>query len=147
MIEELGTIVELESKAVAAVLCKKSTLCENCASAGLCQMGDDSRSMLVEALNPLGAQIGDRVRLVTSTRSFLQSSFILYIVPLIALIIGAVAGQQIGLSGMVGIDPNLLAALIGTACLVGSFLFIRFASRAIPRETYMPRIIEIIREE
>jgi sigma-E factor negative regulatory protein RseC len=147
MIEELGTIVELKSKAVAAVICKKSTLCENCASVGLCQMGDDSRSMLVEALNPLGAQVGDRVRLVTSTRSFLQSSFILYIVPLIALIIGAVAGQQIGLSGMVGIDPNLLAALIGTACLVGSFLFIRFVSRAIPRETYMPRIIEIIREE
>ncbi|OHB29158.1 MAG: hypothetical protein A2X84_04740 [Desulfuromonadaceae bacterium GWC2_58_13] len=147
MIEEVGTIVELKSKAVAAVLCKKSTLCENCASAGLCHLGDDNRSMVVEAFNPLGAEVGDRVRLVTSTRSFLQSSFILYIVPLIALILGAGAGELIGLHVNVGIDPNLLAALIGTVFLAGSFVIIRVGSRAIPRETYMPRITEIIGEE
>lgn len=147
MIEEVGTIVELKSKSVAEVLCKKSTLCEHCASAGLCRMDDDNRSMVVEALNPLGAQVGDRVRLVTSTRSFLQSSFILYIVPLIALIIGAVTGELIGTYVTVGIDPNLLAALIGTAFMAGSFLIIRIGSRAIPRETYMPRIVEILGEE
>ncbi len=147
MIEEVGTIVELKSKSVAAVLCKKSSMCEHCASAGLCHMGDDNRSMQVEALNQLGAEVGDRVRLVTSTRSFLQSSFILYIVPLVALVIGAAAGELIGLYVTVGIDPNLLAALIGSAFFAGSFLIIRVGSRAIPRETYMPRIVEIIREE
>jgi sigma-E factor negative regulatory protein RseC len=147
MIEEVGTIVELKSKAIAKVLCTKSSMCEHCASAGLCHMGDDNRSMQVEALNSLGAEVGDRVRLVTSTRSFLQSSFILYIVPLIALVIGAVAGEMIGHHITVGIDPNLLAALIGTTSLAGSFVLIRVASRAIPRENYMPRITEIIKEE
>ncbi len=147
MIEEVGTIVELKSKSVAAVLCKKSSLCEHCASAGLCHMGEDSRSMLVEAHNTVGAEVGDRVRLVTSTRSFLQSSFILYIVPLVALIIGAIIGEMIGQYAEIGIDSNLLAAFIGTAFLAGSFLVIRVGSRAIPRENYMPRIIEIIGKE
>ena len=147
MIEEVGTIVELKSKAVAAVLCKKSALCEHCASAGLCHMGDDNRSMVVEAFNPLGAEVGDRVRLVTTTRSFLQSSFILYIVPLIGLVVGGALGEIIGLNLPVGIDPDLLAAIVGTVFLVGTFLLIRVGSRAIPRESYMPRITEIIGEE
>ncbi len=147
MIEEVGTIVELKSKAIAMVLCTKSSMCVHCVSAGLCQMGDDNRSMQVEALNPLGAQVGDRVRIVTSTRSFLQSSFILYIVPLIALVIGAAVGEMIGRHGTFEIESNLLAALTGSAFLAGSLLLIRVGSRAIPRETYMPRISEIIREE
>jgi sigma-E factor negative regulatory protein RseC len=147
MIEEVGTIVERKSQAVAVVLCKKSSLCEHCASAGLCHMGEDNRSMLVEAFNPLGAEVGDRVRLVTSTRRFLQSSFILYIVPLISLIIGAVAGDLIGRHANVGMDSNLLAALMGTSSLVVSFFIIRVRSRAIPREDYMPHITQIIGEE
>jgi sigma-E factor negative regulatory protein RseC len=43
-----------------------------------------------------------------------------------------------------GPDPNLLAALIGTAFLVGSFFVIRIGSRAIPKEAFMPRIAEIL---
>jgi len=147
MIEEVGTIVELKSRAVATVLCKKSVLCENCASAGLCSLGNDSRSMLVDAHNPLGAEVGDQVRLVTSTRTFLQSSFILYIVPLLGLVVGAVIGEWLGTAWLAGIDPDLLAALTGVGFLVGTFLVIRRVSRSAPKEKYMPRIVEILEEE
>jgi sigma-E factor negative regulatory protein RseC len=112
-----------------------------------CQVSDDNRSMLVEAHNIIGAEVGDKVRLVTSSRSFLQSSFLLYIVPLIALIIGAVVGHAVGARMPGGPDPNLLAALIGTAFLVGSFFVIRIGSRAIPKEAFMPRIAEILSAE
>ncbi len=147
MIEGVGIIVEMKSKTVASVLCQKSTLCEHCVSGGLCSMGDDGRSMLVDAHNSLGAEVGDRVRLVTSTRNFLQSSFILYIVPLIALIVGAAAGELIGPHVVVGMDPDLLAALSGTACLIGSLLLIRVGSRALPPASYMPHIVAIIGDE
>lgn len=147
MIEEYGTVVELKGTSVAAVLCKKSSMCEHCASAGLCQMGDDSRSMVVEAQNTLGAEVGDRVKIVTSTKSFLQSSFLLYIVPLIGLVIGAVAGQLIGEYFNLQLDHSLLSAIIGTAFMVGFFMIIRVGSKAIPRETFMPRIVEILHEE
>jgi sigma-E factor negative regulatory protein RseC len=147
MIEGVGVIVELKSNAVAAVLCQKSTLCEHCVSAGLCSMGDDGRSTLVDAHNSLGAELGDSVRVVTSTRNFLQSSFILYIVPLIALIVGAAVGELVGRHAAVGMDPDLFAALSGTACLIGSLLLIRVGSRSLPRATYMPHITAIIGEE
>ena len=147
MIEETGSVVELKGKHIAVVLCEKSSFCKNCASMEQCRLGDDNRSMLVEAHNPIGARVGHKVRLVTSSKSFLQSSFILYIVPLIALIVGAIAGHLIGERLETGINPDLLSALLGTAFLIGAFLTIRVGTRALPREDYMPRITEILAEE
>ena len=147
MMEETGTVVELKGKHLAVVLCQKSSFCRNCASLEACRVGEDNRSMLVEAHNPLGAQVGDQVRLGVSTRNFLQSSFILYGVPLVFLIVGALLGELIGARLENGPDPNLLAAMLGTAFLIGSFLIIRVGSRAIPRETFMPRILEILAGE
>ena len=96
MISETGSVVELKGKQVAVVLCKKSSFCRHCASMESCQVGDDNRTMVVEALNAIGAKVGDKVRIVTSSRSFLQSSFLLYIVPLLSLIVGGILGQIIG---------------------------------------------------
>ncbi len=146
MIEESGTIVELKGKHVAVVLCKKNSFCKHCASMEVCQVGDDNRSMLVDAHNALGAKVGDKVKLVTSSKSFLQSSFLLYIVPLLSLVAGAIAGNLIGERMGGGINPDLLSAIMGTAFLVGSFLVIRVGSRAVSRENYMPRIVEVLTE-
>ena len=147
MIEETGTIVELKGKHVAVVMCQKSSACQHCATAGACNLGDDSRSRLVDAHNPIGAGVGDRVRIVTSTRSFLQSSFVLYIVPIIALVIGAVAGKLVGEQFPLGLDPNVLSAIFGVFFLVGSFLVIRVGSQVLAAENYMPKITEIVPEE
>jgi len=147
MLEEYGNVVELKGKEVAVVLCQKGSFCKNCASMQSCHVSDDNRSMLVEALNVIGANVGDKVRLVTSSKSFLQSSFLLYIVPLIALVVGAVAGYAVGSRMTAGPDPNLLAAILGTAFLVGSFFVIRIGSRAIPKEAFMPRIVAVLTDE
>jgi sigma-E factor negative regulatory protein RseC len=147
MIEEYGTVVELKGKHTAVVVCEKSSFCKNCASMEACRLGDDNRSMLVDAHNMIGAKVGDKVKVVTSSKSFLQSSFILYIVPLLALVIGAAIGHTLGEGLEAGPDPNLLSALIGIAFMIGSFLVIRIGSRAIPREAFMPRIAQIIYDE
>lgn len=143
MLEEYGTIVELKGKQIAVVLCQRHSACDNCASNGSCQIGDDSTTMLVEAFNAIGAQISDRVKVVTSTKSFLQSSFMLYIVPIIGLLIGAIAGQLIGENYPIGIEATLLSAILGVAFLIGTFLCIRVGTRALSKELYMPRIVEI----
>lgn len=140
MIVEHGTIVELKSAEIASVLCQKQSACQHCPSSGACQIGDDGKSMLVEAFNPIGAEVGDRVKVVTSTKHFLQSSFVLYIIPIIGLLIGAIAGQVIGEQVDLGIDPKLLSALLGVAFMVGTFLCIRVGTRALKREIFMPRI-------
>ncbi len=147
MIEETGSVVELKGKQIAVVLCQKSSFCQNCAAMRSCQSGSDDRSMLVEAFNPIGAEVGDRVKIVTSSKTFLQSSFLLYIVPLIFLLVGAVSGRVVGSFLETGPNPDLLAALLGVAFLAASFLVIRVGSRAIPMEATMPRVAEILQED
>ncbi|MEJ2470131.1 MAG: SoxR reducing system RseC family protein [Desulfuromonadales bacterium] len=147
MIEENGTVVALKDDHTAIVSCQKSSLCENCATKDCCTLGDDNRSRQIEVKNGLGARVGDQVRIATTTRSFLQSSFLLYIVPLIALVIGAIAGLLIGERFDVGLDPNVMSAIFGMFFMVGSFVILRVGSRALSQETYMPTIVAILRDE
>jgi sigma-E factor negative regulatory protein RseC len=147
MIEEVGTVVELKGKLVAVVMCTKSSLCENCATNGNCALGDDDKSRLIEVQNALNAQVGEQVRIATTTKSFLQSSFLLYIVPLIALVVGAIVGKLVGEGVSTGLDPNLLSAVFGVFFMAGSFVILRVGSSVLTKENYMPKIIEILKEE
>lgn len=147
MIEEIGVVVELKSKLLAVVMCTKSSLCENCATNGNCALGDDDKTRLIEVQNRLAAEVGEQVRIATTTKSFLQSSFLLYIVPLIALVIGAIVGLVVGEKITVGLDPNLLSAIFGVVFMVGSFVILRVGSSVLNKESYMPKIIEIIKED
>jgi sigma-E factor negative regulatory protein RseC len=147
MIEENGTVIELKGKSTAVVMCQKSSLCENCATNGSCMMGEDDHSRLIEVRNSLGAGLGDKVRIATTTKSFLQSSFLLYIVPLIALVAGAVVGKFIGDRMVTGLDTNVLSAIFGVFFMIGSFVLLRVGSQALSKETYMPTIVAILRDE
>ena len=147
MIEEFGSIVELKGKNVAVVLCQKSSFCKNCAAEGSCHVGEDNSSKLVEVHNHLAATIGDRVKIATSSRSFLQSSFLLYIVPLIFLVTGAAIGQLTAESLDNGLDSNVVSSITGVAFMAASFLMIRIGSRSLSKEAYMPRIVEIVESQ
>lgn len=147
MIEEVGTVVELRGKHLALVLCRKSSLCEHCATAGACHVGEDGRARTVESVNHLGAAVGDRVRVAVSSRTFLRSGFVLYIVPLLALVAGAVAGKLAGEGLRTGINPDLLSALVGVLFMAGSFLAIRLATRALPADAFRPRIVAILGDD
>ena len=147
MIEDVGTVVELKSKRLAVVMCTKSSLCENCATNGNCALGDDDNTRLIEVHNPVAAEVGEQVRIATTTKSFLQSSFLLYIVPLIALVIGAVAGMLVGEAIPTGLDPNLLSAIFGVFFMSGSFVILRVGSSVLNKESSMPKLIEMLKED
>ncbi len=142
MIEEYGTVIELKEGQVAVVMCQRNSACDHCPSSGACNVGDDSETMLVDAFNAIGANIDDRVKVVTSTKHFLQSSFVLYIVPIIGLLIGALIGQELGENSNFGIDPSLLSALMAVAFLLVTCVIIRVATGKLKREVFMPRIVE-----
>ncbi len=142
MIEEHGTIVDIKDNRVAIVQCGRSSACQHCPSMDSCHMGEDKETMLIEAVNEVDAKLHDRVKVVTSTRNFLQSSFMLYIIPVLALLVGALVGQYFGEQSQ-SIDPSLVSALLGSFCLVVSFFGIRLLTRKLQKEAYMPRIIAI----
>lgn len=144
MIEEIGTIIEIKDSRIAVVQCAKSSACHHCPSSGTCNLGSDGETAKVEAYNRVGAQVHDRVKVVTSTKNFLQSSFLLYIVPVLGLLLGAGLGEALGERLNGGIDPSLLSALTGSFFLVATFLAIRFFTRSLKREKFMPTIVSIL---
>lgn len=147
MIEEYGIIIELKEQQIAVVMCQRNSACDHCPSSGACSMGNDSETMYVDAFNAVGAEVSDRVKIVTSTKHFLQSSFMLYIVPIIGLLVGALSGQAIGEKMSSKIDPSLLSAIMAMIFMTATFIAIKFGTRGLKREVFMPRIVEIQRTE
>ena len=147
MINETGIIIKLKAADIAQVLCQKNSACAHCSAEGVCNPGDTGQARTVEAFNPIGAQVGDQVRLSVTTRSFLRSSFLLYIVPLIALIIGAIIGQEIAPLFKNGLDANALSAIMGSGLMALSFLVIRMSSKLLAKKDYMPQITAVVRGE
>jgi len=98
---------------------------------------------MVTALNNLGARRGDRVILATSRRNVLGGAFLLYILPVVALIAGGATGERLGPGW--GLAPTLAAIILGLAALVLSGAFLRLVSKRMERsQALQVRIVKVI---
>ena len=99
--------------------------------------------MEVEVINELGARVGDRIILSFESASLLKATFLLYVFPVLALMAGAIVGQQIGV--MVGLNDSAGAALVGLSAFILAIRFIKTkANQLAQRNEYRPRIIRIL---
>ena len=143
MIEGFGTVIALrEGGRIALVQCHKQTACDACQAVGVCQPGQ-AKLREVEARNDAHAMEHDRVRLATSSSNFLRSSFILYILPVLGLLSGAGLGHQLGKTGFLPMDPELLMALSAVISMVVVFGLIYYLTRQLKRDTFMPVIVAV----
>lgn len=142
--EEIGVVKSIEG-VYARVAVKKKSMCEHC-TAGTCHLTEEGAE--IEALNEARAQVGNRVRVVLRAYSYLKGSLILYGLPALALIVGAVAGKEYFSRFFRGMDPDSVAALFAFGLFALSFIVIRLWSARAERKTqYKPVIEEILGEE
>lgn len=137
---EIGEVLSIEGRS-ARVKMKRSSRCASCSCAGLCSpFGKEW--MLITADNPIGATAGQTVRITYRVEGEAKASFILYIVPVLALLTGALLGAAIGLFE----NPDLSAIAVGLAFLIVSFGLIRmYAARRYGRDpSYHPVISEVL---
>lgn len=142
--QEVGTVKEIRGQRALIVVQKKSG-CESCPGASLCNTLDNNQGG-IEAINQLGAKVGDNVRIEFRSFSFLKGTVFVYLVPALFLVIGAVIGKNIISSFFPTRDPEAVSALTGFVLFSLSFLFVRFLLKRfslMPKNT--PVIIEIIR--
>jgi sigma-E factor negative regulatory protein RseC len=141
MIEEEGVVAEIEGNIAKVAVLKKSA-CEQCSASGVCHPGDQD---YLEAVNPLNAMKGQKVKVVIAPQMYLKASIILYGIPMAAFIAGAIIAKNIA-AQYVGEDTSDLWAFIaGTACTFVSFLFIRAYNKKIEKtQKYKPVIVEIL---
>ncbi len=141
MIEEEGIVAEVSGDTAQVAIMTKSA-CEQCASAGVCHPGDRE---FMEAINPLGAKKGQKVKVVIAPQAFLKASIILYGVPTAAFIAGAIIAKNAAEHYGSAVNSDLWAFLSGTACLLLSFIFIRAYNKKVERTPkYKPVIVEIL---
>ncbi len=141
MQEEVGKVIETRN-GMARVLVKRSSACGHCPSRSCCAvLGGDLKS--VDVSNPIGAKRGQQVRIGISSKAVLKASFILYIVPILALIFGAMLGKYLAPQ-----HNEIWAVFVGVGFFVGSYFVIKALSKRFEkRAEYLPMVTEILADQ
>ena len=136
-------VIEKASKRKALVRIQPSSACASCESRGTCDVTSDKKRMMIEVSNDLQAKIGDRVQISMPEGSLLTLSFLVYFLPIVALILGAVLGAKVG---PVFNMESTSASIIGGGLAVGLVLFALkwFDQRSNAKDRYYPRMTRII---
>jgi sigma-E factor negative regulatory protein RseC len=141
MITEQG-IVEEASGRKAMVRVEKSSACATCQSRESCQEVS-GRDMVIEVVNELGAGRGDRVEISIPSGSFLILSLLVYLLPIAALIGGAVAGG--GVAGVFQANPTTGAIVGGFLGIAITFCVLKRLDRSIrAQKKFRPRMTRLL---
>ncbi len=141
--EEIGVIKSIEGL-IAKVNVPIKSACEGC-TAGTCKRGE--QSMEIDALNPVEARIGQKVKVVIRPYTYLKGSTIVYGIPALALIIGAVIGKEVLSHYFKKLDPDIVSAIFGFGAFAISFLSIKLWSSRVDKNVDLKPVIEEIIEE
>ena len=117
---ELGLVVNVEANN-AYVQIDRKTACESCKACGLGT--SDEKSIIVQAINNIKAQKGDIVELDLESPDVLLAAFIIYGIPLLALILGIFASY--GVMKAINYNSEILMLLTGVVFMIISFIIIR----------------------
>ncbi len=139
--EEVGVVKSIEGP-LSIVLVTKKSACEHC-TAGTCHLSEDGA--VIEALNEAGAEVGQTVRVELKPYTYLKGSMVVYGLPALSLVIGAVVGKELGDAGFVGFDPDLSSAVFAFGAFFASLVLVKLWSNRAEKQTrYRPVIKEII---
>ncbi len=83
--------------------------------------------MLIEIPNVLDARAGDRVEISIPEKALLKMSFVVYMIPVIALIAGACFGEILAEHSRM--DTSLISFIGGILCMGLAFYLIRYLDR------------------
>lgn len=142
MIEEHGVVVRCKGD-LAVIKAERTTACDGCASKDACISGKGA-DMLIEAFNAAGAKPGERVVFTVGSGSVLKAGLLLYLVPALCFISGAVLGQVAAGRIFPGQNPDLVSGLLGAAFLAAAFLGIKLYSRFVEKDkSYRPHVLRV----
>jgi len=134
MIEE-GTVTQIDGK-IAKVAVERKSACDRCHARDFCQMIEANR-LVVSAVNEAGARVGDRVELEVPDAAGLAASSLIYFVPTVLFIAGAVVGTSLFGSALAG-------ALVGIAGVAAGYGFAAYAWKKRWQKRGQPRVISIL---
>lgn len=144
MIEEQGIIIDIKGNK-AFIKTEKGSSCESCAAQKMCHGSIDTSEVIIEADNAINAKLGDRVVIMVATATLLKAGFVLYMVPIVALITGVVIGQIAANRFTIGLNADILSGILGILFLISAFFGIKLYSKLLEkREGYRPVVVKVV---
>ena len=119
--------------------------CESCQPAS-CDI-DTTRGIETDAVNSIHANVGQKVRIDMKSLAFLKGVLVLYVLPIVALLTGALLGGAYLPAYFRGTSPDVLSAAGGFFLFLISLLTARLFSRKMEKKTEKIPVIESIIEE
>ena len=142
MIEEIGVVTKVEG-VTAKVAVEKRGACDGCTAKGACETKGEI--MEIEALNIAWAKEGQTVRISIKPQTYLKGTMLVYGLPLILFIAGAIAGKNAGEEYFKDTNSDIIAAIGGFGALILSFLGAKvWAQKTESKTEYKPVIEEIV---
>lgn len=139
--EEIGVVMSVEGP-MAKVLVERKSACDKCA-AGTCTLTGGGAEL--EALNKARAEVGQKVKVALKPYTYLKGSFLLYGLPALSLIVGAVLGKEYFSKWFDGTNPDTVSAIAAFGLFALSFIVVKLWSmRAEKKIKYTPVIEEIL---
>lgn len=108
----VGIVTELNNDMATIKVMRTSACGENCAS---CKGGCSNSGTYIEAINTVGAGIGDKVIAAVPDNAALTAAFVAYLIPLAMAIIAAVVFYVLGYGDAVLFFAAILGLLLGNA--------------------------------
>lgn len=131
-----GLVTAVSEKTIWVEITRKSACGSDCAKCGaLCA----KQVLTVEAENVAHAKAGDRVLLEMPPQKILTAAFLVYIIPLAALLLGYALSNRI-------IKNDMISALFGLVFMAVSFLLLHIYDRKSAKK-YRPVAISLINDE
>ena len=141
--EEIGVVISVEGP-MAKVLVERKSACDKCA-AGTCTLTGGGAEL--EALNDARAEVGHKVKVALKPYTYLKGSMMLYGLPALSLIVGAVLGKEYFSRWFEGTDPDAVSAIAAFGLFALSFIIVKlWSGRAEKKVKYTPVIEEILKE-
>lgn len=141
MLEEQAVVVKVTQGSVWVETCRQSA-CQSCSSRSTCghsllsKMSSDKTRRL-QVSTDQSFQVGDQVVLGLDEQAFLAGSALVYLLPLLTLIAGALAGEYLFGQDSAG---GFLTAGLGLAL---GFAYVRFYSRRHRKDAcYQPVVLQ-----
>lgn len=144
--EQYGQVVETINE-IAIVNIQRHLTCDKCGKCGILS-GSGRRDITIEALNPIQAKSGERVILETDDRQILFISFMLYLVPVAALLAGIYSGLAAAGHFDLSLNHELFAVGTGLFFMAAVFSVIRLWDQKVKNNPrYKPVITGLIEDE
>ncbi len=142
--EEIGVVQSVDG-VIARVLVEKKSICDQCTE-GKCLLTEGGA--IIEAVNAARAKVGQRVRVEFKPMAYLRGSVLIYGVPAIGLIAGAVIGKEFLSRFVPSVDSDLLSAFTGFSMFLLLYITSRiFAKRMEKRTEFKPVVEEILEDQ